>query len=243
MATTVPPSKSPAKGPIDPGQLKGRRFGRVLTKLGKVTREQVYEALQLQKTRREKGQQVPIGELLVELGYIIEADVMEALAGQAGMRLVQVDPDAIPKETIDALPAETANTYQVIPLEYDESRRAVTIAMKSPDNFRAVDDLRLLMGFKVDAVVAPAAQIDAVLQKHYSGTSSSSALRPASVRKASGILSPILNSRKARALRLASPIAPWLMPVFTAVRALPMASVAFSCLLILGLSSLFLVVV
>ena len=175
MATTVPPSKSPAKGPIDPGQLKGRRFGRVLTKLGKVTREQVHEALQLQKTRREKGQQVPIGELLVELGYIIEADVMEALAGQAGMRLVQVDPDAIPKETIDALPAETANTYQVIPLEYDESRRAVTIAMKSPDNFRAVDDLRLLMGFKVDAVVAPAAQIDAVLQKHYSGTSSSMA--------------------------------------------------------------------
>jgi type IV pilus assembly protein PilB len=175
MATTVPPSKSPAKGPIDPAQLKGRRFGRVLTKLGKVTREQVHEALQLQKTRREKGQQVPIGELLVELGYIVEADVMEALAGQAGMRLVQVDPEAIPKETIDALPAETANTYQVIPLEYDESSRAVTIAMKSPDNFRAVDDLRLLMGFKVDAVVAPAAQIDEVLQKHYSGSSSSMA--------------------------------------------------------------------
>jgi type IV pilus assembly protein PilB len=175
MATKAAPGKSSGKGPIDPEQLKGRRFGRVLTKLGKVTRDQVHEALALQRTRKEKGQPAPLGELLVELGYITEADVMEALAGQAGMRMVEVDPESIPAATLDALPAETANTYQVVPIEYDEGRRAVTIAMKSPDNFRAVDDLRLLMGFKVEAVVAPAEQIDAVLRKHYSGAGSSMA--------------------------------------------------------------------
>ena len=47
--------------------------------------------------------------------------------------------------------------------------------MKSPDNFRAVDDLRLLMGFKVVAVVAPAEQIDKVLAKRYSGEGTSMA--------------------------------------------------------------------
>ncbi len=40
---------------LDPTELKGRRFGRVLTKLGKVTREQVHEALQLQKTRKRRA--------------------------------------------------------------------------------------------------------------------------------------------------------------------------------------------
>jgi type IV pilus assembly protein PilB len=40
--------------------------------------------------------------------------------------------------------------------------------MKSPDNFRAVDDLRMLMGFNVDAVVADAGLIDALIKKHYS---------------------------------------------------------------------------
>jgi type IV pilus assembly protein PilB len=175
MATKTAPGKSPGKGPIDPEELKGRRFGRVLTKLGKVTRDQVHEALQLQKTRREKGQQAPLGQLLVELGYIDDSDVMEALAGQAGMRMVEIDPESIPAAVLDAIPAETANTYQVVPLEYEEERRAVTIAMKSPDNFRAVDDLRLLMGFKVEAVVAPTEQIDAVLKKHYSGAGSSMA--------------------------------------------------------------------
>jgi len=175
MATTTTRPARDSRGPVDPSELKGRRFGRVLTKLGKVTREQVHEALQIQKTRKEKGQRQPLGELLVEMGYITETDVMEALSGQAGMRMVQVSAEEIPKEVVEALPAETANTYQIVPIEYDEASRAITVAMKSPDNFRAVDDLRLLMGFKVEAVVAPAEQIDQVLQKHYSGGSSSMA--------------------------------------------------------------------
>jgi type IV pilus assembly protein PilB len=162
-----------SREPLDPSELKGRRFGRVLTKLGKITREQVHEALQLQKTRKQKGQELPIGQLLVELGYITESDVMEALAGQAGMRMVQIDPEEIPKSAIEALPAETANTYHVVPLEYDEGSRRLLVAMKSPDNFRAVDDLRLLMGFKVEAVVAPPEQIDEVIKQNYSGSSSS----------------------------------------------------------------------
>lgn len=157
-----------AAGPIDPSELKGRKLGRVLTKLGKVTRDQVQEALNLQRTRKE-----PIGKLLISLGYINETDVLEALAGQAGMRLVQIKLDGIDDKVVAALPPETANTYQVVPIEYDEKTKSITIAMKSPDNFRAVDDLRLLMGFKVSAVVAPADQIDAVLKKKYSGDSSS----------------------------------------------------------------------
>ncbi|MHC4220554.1 MAG: GspE/PulE family protein, partial [Planctomycetota bacterium] len=166
MAKTTEPSKTF----VDPSELKGRRLGRVLTKLKKVTRDQVHEALQLQKSRKE-----PIGSLLVSLGYINEADVMEALAGQAGMRMVSIDESTIPADVIEALPAETANTYQVVPLAFDAGTRSVTIAMKSPDNFRAVDDLRLLMGFKVEAVVAPAEEIDKVLASRYGGQSTSMA--------------------------------------------------------------------
>jgi type IV pilus assembly protein PilB len=167
-------TKSDAGG-IDPSELKGRRFGRVLAKLGKVTRDQVHEALGVQKARKDKGQDIRIGELLVELGYITKDDVMEALAGQSGMRMVHVDEKSIPDAAFDAMPPETANTYQIIPLAFDERTRSLTIAMKSPDNFRAVDDLRLLMGFKVNAVVAPSDEIDKVLGKRYSGQQSSMA--------------------------------------------------------------------
>ncbi len=166
-APATPVASDPAQ---DPTQLKGRRLGRVLTKLKKVNRDQVHEALALQKTRKE-----PIGKLLVGLGYIAESDVMLALAGQAGMRMVKISSEEIPDDAIKALPAETATTYQIAPILYDAASRTITIAMKSPDNFRAVDDLRLLMGFKVEAVVAAPEQIDEVIRKRYSSDSTSMA--------------------------------------------------------------------
>ncbi len=164
----MPPTTPPATPTVDPSELKGRRLGRILTKLGRCTREQVHEALALQKTRKE-----PVGKLLVGLGYITESHVLEALAGQAGMATVDLKDRKIPDDVIQALPAETATTYQVVPISFDAKSRSVTIAMKSPDNFRAVDDLKLLMGFKVSAVVAPAEQIDEVLKARYANKSTS----------------------------------------------------------------------
>ena len=162
------------RGGDDPAsQLKGRRFGRVLTKLGKITRDQVHEALRVQRARRDKGERELVGKVLVELGLIDEFDVLEALAGQAGMRFLRLEADDIDPDLTEKLPAESANTYQIVPVAYDESSKVLTIALKSPDNFRAVDDLRLLMGFNVEAVVAPESDIDAILNSLYgkAGTS------------------------------------------------------------------------
>ncbi|MDG2094525.1 MAG: ATPase, T2SS/T4P/T4SS family [Phycisphaerales bacterium] len=154
-------------------ELKGRRFGRVLVKLGVLTRDQVQEALAIQRARKEKGESSKIGAILKDLGYIKEEHILSAVAGQAGMEMVDVDPDALELSLVEHLPAETAKTYQIIPLSFDESSRSLTIAMKSPDNFRAVDDLRLLMGFTVNAVVAQPDVIDKAIEKLYAGAGSS----------------------------------------------------------------------
>ena len=61
------------------GPYVGRPLGRVLTKMGKVTREQVVEALNAQKSRGGL-----VGEVLVRLGYVTAADVDAALAAQRG---------------------------------------------------------------------------------------------------------------------------------------------------------------
>jgi type IV pilus assembly protein PilB len=163
----MPPSSPSPSTNIDPSELKGRKLGRVLTKLGKVTREKVHEALAVQKTRK-----VPIGQLLVELGYCTQRDINEALAGQAGMQFVSLANVEIPPDIRDAVAAETAQAYQVVPIDYNPRSRKIKIAMKSADNFRAVDDLRLLMGFNVEAVVAEPAEVDALLKKYYSKTES-----------------------------------------------------------------------
>ena len=153
---------------VDPSQLRGRRFGRVLTKLRKLSREKVHEALQIQKIARKKGDKKKIGEVMIELGLITEKDVLETLAGQSGLLFIDLPVDAIPDSAVEALPVETATTYGIAPVAYEENSKTITIALKSPDNFRAVDDLRLLMGFKVNAVVALPEQVDAVIKEKYS---------------------------------------------------------------------------
>ena len=159
---------STKKKRVDPSQLKGRRFGRVLTKLGKITRENVHEALTVQKVARKKGDTKKIGEIMVDMDFITESEILQALAGQAGLEWKELDVDSIPQIAFDTLPVESATTYQIVPVDYDESSKILTIALKSPDNYRAVDDLRLLMGFKVTAVVSPPEQIDAIIKQRYS---------------------------------------------------------------------------
>lgn len=150
---------------MDVSELKGRKLGRVLTKLGVVTREQIHEALQVQKGRTQK---VLLGQLLVELGYCAQQDVDRALAGQAGMEFIDLAKMTLDEATIDSIPAENARAYQIVPVKWDPVRKHLKVAIKDPTKFQAVDDLRLLLGAKVEAVVAPAAAIDALIAKHFS---------------------------------------------------------------------------
>jgi len=142
--------------------LKGRRLGRILNKMGKVTRDQVQEALELQKKQRQ-----PIGQLLVELGYISPDDLNLALAIQAGMEIIDLDDIDITHDVAHMITSEMAQAYHIIPTSYDAATKTLTVAMKSADNFRALDDLRLLMGYNVQAVVAPAAQVEKKIQAYY----------------------------------------------------------------------------
>ncbi|QOV90487.1 hypothetical protein [Humisphaera borealis] len=62
-----------------PDQLKGRPLGRVLVRMGKVSREQVVMALVYQ--RKHGGL---MGEVIMRLGFVQPADVQMALAAQRG---------------------------------------------------------------------------------------------------------------------------------------------------------------
>jgi type IV pilus assembly protein PilB len=154
---------------VSTNELKGRKFGRVLVKLGKVTREQVHEALKAQQAQAGRK----VGEILVDLGYITDDDIRAALAGQAGIEQVILRDREISDETFAAIPATTATTYQIVPIKFDPVKNAIAVAVKSPDNFAAVDDLRNLLGFKrVKPVLAAAEEIDQILQERYAAKGS-----------------------------------------------------------------------
>ena len=161
--------------PVPVEELKQRRFGRVLTKMGKVTRDDVQVALTAQQSTH-KGKK--LGQILLESGKITEQDIEIALAGQFGFEYIDLSSLELPPGVIAAIQPATANSYKVVPVAYEPATRALVIAMKNRDNYRAVDDLKNVMGFgSVRCVVAPPDQIDAAIARHYGGKSMADAGR------------------------------------------------------------------
>ncbi|HEY7089144.1 MAG TPA: ATPase, T2SS/T4P/T4SS family [Tepidisphaeraceae bacterium] len=151
---------TPGMPPID--QLQGRPIGRVLVKMGKVNRDQVQEALGFQKSKGGA-----LGRILIDLGYVKETDLNIALAAQKGYELVNLDGMNIAADAIAAVPPQIATTNKVLPIAFDKAGKKLTVVMASQENFRALDDLRQLMGYTVTAKIGDPDQIEKLINKHY----------------------------------------------------------------------------
>lgn len=149
-------------------QLRGRPIGRVLIKMGILTREKVHQCLEIQKKRQAKGHKnVPLGKIFVELGMVDEKQLHVALAAQRGMEAVNLGEIDVPPDVIDKVPGQMAKTYHVIPIEFKKDNNELIVAVDKADNFRATDDLSTLLGMKVTARITDEEAVEAALTKYY----------------------------------------------------------------------------
>lgn len=145
-------------------QLKGRTLGRILIKMGLLTRDKVHQCLNIQKKR---GENIKLGQVFLDLELITREQLRIALAGQRGMEYVDLSVMAIPSEVIKQVSAQMAKTYKIIPIAFEKSRKELVVAVESPDNFRATDDLRTLTGYEVRAKVTEPDMLKAALDQYY----------------------------------------------------------------------------
>ncbi|MBC8467943.1 MAG: Flp pilus assembly complex ATPase component TadA [Planctomycetes bacterium] len=144
-------------------QLRGRTLGRILIKMGVLSRNQVHDCLKIQSQR----QGVQIGQIFLELGLVDDFQLQMALAAQRGMEYVSLDGVEIPPDVVEKVPAQMAKTYHIVPIEYNKQKNELIVALDSPDNFRATDDLSTLMGFKVTAKITDRDALESTLTKYY----------------------------------------------------------------------------
>ena len=145
-------------------QLRGRTLGRILIKMGILSREKVHECLKIQSQRHGE---VKIGEVFLELGLVDEGQLQMALAAQMGMEYMSLDGIDVPPDVIEKVPAQMAKAYHIVPIEYKKDQNELIVALDSPDNFRATDDLRTLMGFKITARITEPEALEKMLTTYY----------------------------------------------------------------------------
>jgi general secretion pathway protein E/type IV pilus assembly protein PilB len=133
----------------------------LLREKGYVSAEQLEAASQAMREENETTLDV-----LVASGTVSEDDVLGTISDTFGIKYVSIDPAAIEPEVAKQIEPEVARKYGVAPVMADAD--SVTVVLSDPMGYDAVDSLRyVLHGRDVQAVLAPAEEVKAVMDKLY----------------------------------------------------------------------------
>jgi len=137
-----------------------RLIGELLVEKGLITKEQLNQALTIQK---QKGGL--IGEILVALGYVKETDIALALTSQYGFPYLPLDSYEIDPEIIKIVPENVARQYNLIPI--DKFGNNLSVAMSNPLNDEAIEDVTLLVNCNVQIFVSTSSDIRRAIERYY----------------------------------------------------------------------------
>ncbi len=119
----------------------------MLVKDGKITREQLEVAIGEQRRTKEH-----LGKIINRLGFVTQADIISALASQAGVKFVDLKNCNIDPAVLKLIPQEFALKNKILPLVLKNGR--LQIAMANPLDILALDEVRRITKLQVEAVAA-----------------------------------------------------------------------------------------
>ena len=143
---------------------KKLRLGELLIQQGLISTDQLAIAL-----AEQRHNNIPIGRLLVRLGFVTETairDIMARTIGQESIDLSQVVADA---EALKLVPQEFARRNRVLPIAYDPTHQSLTVATTEIFNVVAMDQLRAALGTQIEikTQLAAEAQLEDYIDQFY----------------------------------------------------------------------------
>src|SRR3989441_6349342 len=137
----------------------GRRLGELLTSYQLITNEQLGRALAEQNRSKDK-----LGAILVRMGAISEDQLVEFLARQYKLNIIEI-PDVLDPEILRLVPAELTRKYELVPVQ--RSGNSLIVAMADPTNLAAVDDIAFLTSLHIIPGIAPPSRIRRAVEEAY----------------------------------------------------------------------------
>jgi type IV pilus assembly protein PilB len=139
------------------------RLGDLLVKEGLITRDQLQQALQEQ---RSSGMR--LGYSLVKLGIIQELEITKMLARQYRVPAVDLGRFEVDEKILRLIPSDVAVKHHVLPLKREG--RTLTVAMAEPNNVSIIDDLKFITRYDVFPVIAGEFTLRNQIEKYYEQT-------------------------------------------------------------------------
>lgn len=139
------------------------KIGELLLQKGLITQGQLQEALSLQHGK-EKGK--PLGQILVEAGYIGKEQLCILLAVQSGYPYIDINQCIISPEILSLVPLGLIKKHQALPI--DKIQDILNVAMVNPLDIVAIDQIQKLTNSTVKVFLTTPLELEEMIARYYS---------------------------------------------------------------------------
>jgi len=138
-----------------------------MSRLGELLlRDQIISPEQLQRAQEESRKSGDrLGNALIKTGAIPEEDLTQFLSKQYGVPAVNLAEFDIDPEVISLVPKDVATRHRVVPV--NRAGSSLIVAIADPSNILAIDDLKFVTGYNIEAVVASDVGISDAIERYY----------------------------------------------------------------------------
>ncbi|HWE22309.1 MAG TPA: hypothetical protein VG496_00080 [Myxococcales bacterium] len=139
------------------------RLGDILIQQGVIDEEKLAAALSDQRAFGGK-----LGRTLVDLGYVSENQLVQALATQLGLDAIDLSTIAVSPEALSLLPVDACERYGICPVRVDAKQRILWIATAEPDQ-NTLQELAQIAQHTLEPLLSSMSAIDRAIRHYYYG--------------------------------------------------------------------------
>ncbi|HXN07156.1 MAG TPA: ATPase, T2SS/T4P/T4SS family [Nitrospiria bacterium] len=140
-----------------------KKLGEILVQSGLIPEEQLFKALNHQKTTGKR-----LGEVMVELKIATEIEIARTLGSQLGYQYVE-SISMIDREVLLMIPESLIRKHGVLPLRHEGS--VLIVAMSDPLDFNTIQDLSFYCGYIIQPAIATPTLLSENIKRFCRGTS------------------------------------------------------------------------
>ncbi|MBE7705712.1 MAG: type II secretion system protein GspE [Cyanobacteria bacterium SIG30] len=137
-----------------------KKIGEILVEEGIITQKQLTIAL-----AESKAQDIPLGSILVKLGYVTIQDLKEALGAQQGMQLATTEQLKALPSVIPILPEDFVKINKVVPLS--ATKKTLVVGMVNPGDTKTINEIIYQTGLKPTVMMITHYEYENFIKTYY----------------------------------------------------------------------------
>ena len=140
---------------------------RLIVASGKVNDEQLKKLKELVVSEKR-----PLQDIAIRDNYISERELTEAYAAEIEIPFVEIDAQALDRETLKLIPERIARKYNAAIIGINKNTKRKILAMEDPDDVQAIDFIQKQAGKDIEIYIATREDILSALDQYRGNISS-----------------------------------------------------------------------